>query len=457
MSIIRRFYPAVALAGSLLLFAGCGGDRPASQGTPAATTSKESASAPMAADATFAKRMRTTQTVPFEHAWDLQLPAGVHASWIGGEIPDLLFVQVTGTNAIYAVDALSGKTRWVSQPLPAPITLAPHAARLILPSGRAGETVADDRLYFVSDDIMFCLDGVYGEVIWRYSLPFSTGAGPQAVGVDGNLRVFLGDWAGRVQVLTWTPKNGLAYQLWQYPVFAPVTAPAVAYENLVYVGDQGGKVSCFDLERELKWQTKLGGKILGSPTPISRLLYVGSTDNVFYCLNRLSGEELARVHMNAPVTRAPFHFREDPGLVYTWTDHADPSRGGLWCFEARGDQIDLTHNLDAQNRPRKKEVIRLSQRWFVPAATRLISSSPEHLFVTGANPALVQAINRKTGATDWAWNLNDGRTVKNKVVHVTAYQDPSDFTRAIMVVGADNRIDTYRLYGGRDVGVIAPQ
>src|SRR5690606_32782203 len=137
--------------------------------------------------------------------------------------------------AIYAIDAYSGKTRWVSEPLPKAITLAPHASRQVLPSGKVGETINDDRLYFVADDVLYCLDGVYGERIWRYDLPFSSSAGPRAVGSEGNLLVFLGAWSGRVQVVTWSAKTGLAYPQWQYPLFAPITAPAVAYENLVYV------------------------------------------------------------------------------------------------------------------------------------------------------------------------------------------------------------------------------
>lgn len=452
MNTFRRILPCAALAGSLVLLAACGGSDRSSSGASAA---------PVRTDRTathvreFNEQVRTTATVPFEHSWDLQLPGPVHMSWISPEITDVLFVQLVGSNAIYAIDALSGKTRWVSQPLPKPLALPPHAARVVLPSGRVGETLNDDRLYLVSDDVLYCLDGIYGEIVWRFELPFSTAAGPHAVGPDGNLRVFLGDWAGRLQVVTWTPKTGLAYQLWQYPVFAPVTAPAIAYENLVYVGDHGGKVSCFDLNRELKWQVTVGGKIQGSLDAANRLLYAGTTDNVFFCLNRLSGEELARVHLNAPITRAPFHFHEDPGLIYVWTDHSDPARGGLYCFEARGDQIELTHNLDAQNRPRKKEIIRLSQRWFVPAATQLVSSSPEHLFVMRDRSTVVQAINRKTGATDWVWDLNDGRSGKNTLAHVTSYRDPGDFSRTLITIGADNRIDAFRLFGGRDTGVTA--
>jgi outer membrane protein assembly factor BamB len=452
VSIIRRLSPAAALVSSLVLLVGCGGGNDRSAVTRANAVSSDHSAADLKA---FKDRVRTTDTVAFEHAWDLQLPGPVHASWISPEINDVLYVQLEGSNAVYAIDAFSGRTRWVSQPLPKGIALNAHSARVVLPSGKVGESINDDRVYLVSDDVLYCIDGVYGEVVWRYELPFSSAAGPHAVGPDGNLRVFLGDWAGRLQVVTWSPKNGLAYQLWQYPLGAPLTAPAVAYENLVYVGDQGGKISCFDLERVMKWKTDVGGKVLGSPDLANRLLYVGTTANVFYCLNRLSGEELARVHLNAPISRSPFHFRADPGLIYAWTDSPDPARGGLWAFESRSDQLELTHNLDAQNRPRKKEIIRLTKRFFVPGVTRLVSSSPEHLFLMGEGSTVVQAVNRSTGTTDWVWDLNDGRSSKEEVTQVTTYADPSDFNRSVFTIGADNRIHAFRLFGGRDVGVTA--
>lgn len=446
MTTIRHLPAALAVS---LALAGCGGDRARAPDATGTAISEKQSSAHIQ---DYADRRRSIEQVAFEQSWDLQLPGPVHTSWVSPEINDVLYVQLKGSNAIYAIDAYSGKTRWVSEPLPKAITLAPHASRQVLPSGKVGESINDDRLYFVADDVLYCLDGVYGERIWRYNLPFSTSSGPRAVGSEGNLMVFLGDWSGRAQVVTWSAKTGLAYQQWQYPLFAPVTAPAVAYENLVYVGDHGGKVTCFDLDREVKWQFPAGGRILGSVNAVNRLLYVGTTDNVFYCLNRLSGEELARVHLNAPVTRAPFHFRSDPGMIFVWTDSPDPALGGLHAFECRGDQIELTHNLDATSRPRKKEILRLTRRFFIPAVTRLVSTSPEHLFLMRDGSAVVQAVNRSTGETDWVWNLNDGRPAQAQVVGVTQYLDPGDFTRSIFTVGADNRLVAYRLFGGRDVG-----
>jgi len=435
---------ALGIAWSLLALTGCG-ERAT---TP---TSERKASPAQAASPTVdAAKLRTKATVPFEHSWDLALPRPVHLSWVSPNIPDLFFVQLEGANEIYAIDAMSGRTRFVTPPLPRPLALPPSVARVVMPSGRVNETVNDDRLYLISDDRLFCFDAIYGEKVWGYDLPFTAASGPLAVGPEGNLRVFIGDFAGKLQVITWSPeKRGFVYPLWQFPVFAPITAQPVETESLVYAGDHSGAMNCFRLDRELVWKFKAGGRTMDPADIAGRILYFGSNDNVFYALNRLSGEELAKLYLNAPIDRAPFHFAAEPGRIYVWTSHADPALGGLWAISAKSDTLDITHNLDAQNKPRKKEIVRLGKSWFLPGATRLVSSTPDHLYVTRGDRTLVEAVSRATGAVDWAWDLNEGRKDKDKdrVVHLTSYFDPTDQNRSIFAVDARNQVHAYRLFG----------
>ena len=433
---------ALGVAWTLLATIGCGGREPA----PKAETA--TAPAKTAGPVVDKAKLRTAATVPFEHSWDLKLPRPVHLSWVSPTIPELFFVQLDGANEVYAIDAMSGRTRFVTPPLPRPLALPPSVARVVAPSGRVNETVNDDRLYLISDDKLFCFDAIYGEKVWGYDLPFTAASGPLAVGSDGNLRVFVGDFAGKMQVITWSPeKRGFVYPLWQFPVFAPITAQPIETESLVYVGDHSGAMNCFRLDRELVWKVKAGGQIQGSADAIGRTLYFGSSDNIFHAINRLSGEALAKLYLNAPIDRAPFHFAADPGRVYVWTTHRDPTVGGLWAIDTKSDTIDLAHNLDAQNKPRRKEIVRLSKGWFIPGATRLVSSTPEHLYVTRGNTTVVEAINRVSGAVDWAWDLNDGRKDKERVAHLTTYFDPTDQNRSIFTVDARNVVHAYRLFG----------
>lgn len=443
----RTGVAALGLACSLLAVAGCGEPRAQS-------------AAPAQADGPAAQpvRLRTAKDVPFEHSWDLKLPRPVHMSWVSPNAPELLFVQLEGANEIYAIDAFSGRTRFVTQPLPRPLQLQPTVARVRMPTGKANETVNDDRLYVISDDTLFCFDAIYGEKVWGYDLPFTAASGPVAVGPEGNLRVFVGDYAGKIQVLTWTSaKRGFVYPLWQHRVAGAVTATPVESESLVYVGDQAGTMNCFRLDRELVWSFKAGGTIRGPATPLGRSLFFGSSDHVLHVLDRFSGEARAKLFLNAPVDRAPLTFLSEPGRVYVWTTHTDPRLGGLWAIDVRPDNIDVQFDLDAQNKPRKKEIVRLAQAFFVPGAKQLVSSTPDHLYVTRGDPTLVEAVNRRTGTIDWAWQLNAERKGGEKIVAVTAYHDPTDLDRSIFTIEAADRIVAYRQFGWKPApGTSAP-
>ena len=102
------------LVASLAFASGCGGrtPSPANQGTNGHSTVTVDKS-----------KLRSGSDIPFERSWDLTLPSPIHLSWVSASIPDLLFVQVEGSNAIYAIDAFSGNTRWVTQPLPRPVRI----------------------------------------------------------------------------------------------------------------------------------------------------------------------------------------------------------------------------------------------------------------------------------------------------------------------------------------------
>ncbi|HYE04894.1 MAG TPA: PQQ-binding-like beta-propeller repeat protein [Planctomycetota bacterium] len=393
-------------------------------------------------------RLRHGEQIPFEHSWDLKLPGPVHTSWTGEAVPDLIFFQLdSDDHEIYAVDAMSGRTRWVSEPLPKPINLQPHVHRVVLPGQKADEFVNDDRLYVVSDDILFCFDIAYGQLVWRYHLPFSAASGAQAVGVEPNLRVFVGDWSGRVRVLSYIQEKAFPHVLWQWNLYSEVTASPVAREGLVYVGDHAGSMHCFELDREKVWSFKAGTGIHGQGVVRGRALYFGTTDNVFYALNRLSGEELGSLYLSAPIKRQPMTFSDEPNRVYVWTDHRDPRLGGLHAIATQADNIVLQ---DAQDRTKPSiEVERLTTAWFYPGVTRLVSSTPEHLYVTTTNSSLVQAVNRSTGKLDWAWKLDEGRgkRIGGDIVHVSQYQDPNDLNRSIYTVDGDGQVVAYRLFG----------
>ena len=396
--------------------------------------------------------LRTLKDTPFERTWDLQLKHAVEGSWILPEVPDLVFFQLAGGHEIVAVDAMSGHTRWVSQVLPEALKHAPGASHVKLSGNRPDALTADERLYVVSQDILFCLDIASGQIVWRYELPFSPSSSPLAVGVDGNLRVFLGDWTGRVQVVSYEMGKGFPLIAWQFPIGATVTATPVERENLAYLGDSAGMLHAFKMDREQVWTYKAGGHIDGGVAVRDRVLFAGTSDNILYAINRLTGEKLGQVNLNAPITRAPFVFRGDRDRVYAWVSLKEGQRGGIYGFKAITDTIAFS---DEKRHP--MEVVRMAIDWHLPGVDRLVASTPGQLYVTNGD-TLVKAVDRSTGAIVWSWDVaqeyaaeQSAQGVKGgdqaRIANLITYLDSTDSNRSIYAVDERGGVVAYRFFG----------
>lgn len=438
----------VALGSTLLT--GCGA-RPAAPEAKADAGQPSVAAAPAVAPAIGSKRL--LKDTPFERTWDLDLKKPVANSWILPEMPETVIFQLKGENELVAVDALSGHTKWVSMALPEACTLAPGAARVRLPGERQDVVVYDDRLYVVSRDILFAFDMGSGQLIWRYELPFSPSSSPKPVGVDAGLRVFLGDWAGRIQVVSVNQDRSFPFVAWQYNLGAAVTAPAVEREDLVYVNDGAGLVHAFKLDRQQVWSFKAGGHIDGAGTVRERVLFVGTSDRILYALNRLTGEKLGQVNLNAPITRAPLAFRGDNDHVYVWVAPDQGERGGLYAYTAQSDTVPYT---DSTRHP--LEVVRMGPAWHLPAVDRLVCSTPGQLYVTAGASSLVQAVDRATGTVAWTWDVAEERAAEQQATGAKAssvvplasliqYVDPTELNRSIFSIDENGVVVAYRFFG----------
>lgn len=432
--------PAVLLALGLI---GCGESRTgfqASQGT---------GKGPVTSSAVVVGGLRTLKETPFERSWDLDLGHPVLIAWIAPDVENLVFFQLDETFEIVAVDVMSGHTRWVSKPLPEALRLAPYAARNKLPTERPDVFRLDERLYVVSQDTLFCLDCATGHLIWRFDLPFSPSTGPVAVGLDETLRVYLGDWSGRLQAVSFHPKREFAYQAWQWNINASATAQGLAKDEVLYFGDHGGTLSAFKSDRQQAWSNHLGGAIYGAPAVRDRTLFAGTTENTLYALNRLTGETLGQVNLNGPLTKAPMVFRGDPERIYAWVGGPEQT-AGLYAFTAQSDTVAYT---DTARHP--LEVVRLGQRWSVPGLNTLVSSTPAYLYATDGSP-VISAVNRDSGVVDWRWDVNAERLAEQqaagvrrpaKVAQLLAYQDPTDLNRSVFAIDEKGGVVSYRFFG----------
>lgn len=440
---------------SLAALVGCGdGARAGTTGPAMAKDTKATAS--LAPKAGHQRKLKDT---PFERSWDLQLPKPVLSSWISPNIPEVIFFQVRDTYEIYAVDAFSGNTKWVTPAFPKSARVLPSASRVAMPAAKGEQAGNDDRLWVISDDTLYSFDAIFGQIVWRWDLPFSPSTSPLALGPDGNQRIFIGDWKGRLQVVTHHPQKSFPYIAWQMNIEEKISAAPVEHDGLVYVADQSGVVRCFKYDREQVWAHPTGSPIFGSPLTRGRLLYVGNQDNAIYALNRLSGERLGALFLNGPIKRGPFAFKAEANRIYAWVDPTDPKNpadqavSGLYAIKAQSDNVAFTDNTK-----HPLEVERLGQEWFVPGVDRLVCSTPEHLFVTSQRNPEVMAINRATGKIDWSWNVNEdhqgyindkGKPEPREISYISQYYDASDLNRSIYTADTTGHIIAYRVNGDK--------
>ncbi len=442
---------SVFLAATLAALVGCGGDR---ADAPAPTNKPTVAKAPVASEAKSDAKgtTRTIKETSFEHSWDLQLPKRIRNAWISPELPDLVFFQLVETYEIYAVDAYSGNTRWVTPAFDKPARLLPGASRATA-INRQGDSVTDDRLWVISDDTLFSFDAVYGQLVWRWALPFSPSTSPVAIGSDADQRVFIGDWEGRLQVVTNHPEKKFPYIAWQMNLHQPLSAEPVAHEGLVYVSDHAGNVHCMKIDRSLVWTFASGAAVYGSVLTRGRVLYVGNDNNTLYALNRLSGERVGALYMNGAIKRAPFAFDGEPSRIYLWVDAGGDKPAGLYAIKTQSDTVPFT---EPTRHP--LEVERMGVEWFVPGFDRLVGSTPEHLFVTKGDSTVISALHRATGKVMWTWDTNElhhqyvdskGRLDARDAVFIAQYQDSRDQNRSLYTADATGHIIAFRVFGDK--------
>jgi outer membrane protein assembly factor BamB len=431
---LSRSLLAVVAATACLIAPGCG-----------STASRQAPPVP----AVQAMTPRATGEVPFERAWELQLPGQVERSWIGEQLPDLVFFQIADSHEIHCIEARSGVTRWVSEGFPHAILGDAFVHHQVQPGEREKEVIVDDRLYLIVDDTLYCLDIGTGQRIWHLVLPFAPSTGPMAAGAnEGNLRVFIGDWNNKVQVVglhqpTSDRQRKFPYVIWQMNMAGPVLAQGSESEEQVYIGDSTGALMCFKLDRSVIWEVMTGGAVDGGVTTRGRILYAGNDGNAVHALNRLTGERLGQYNLQGPVRQRPFWFAGEPDRLYVWVDSKDNNIGGLVALRAQPDNIAFT-----DGGKHAIEVVRLGQDWRVPGATRLLASTPLQLLVSDGRPGMVWAVHRGTGEIQWTWDLNKGWNHDTaKVDHIVVQQDRSDLLRTLIAADDTGMIQAFRMYG----------
>ncbi len=248
---IYRICLAVCTAVGLTLVPAASGAQP-----PGATPAVAPPVAPPAAGPA-----TTLPFFPLRVRWaaDLDGPPAAPAVTDGTRV----FVPLS-TGTLVAVDAETGATRWKAE-----------VSTALRPAADSGH------VYVVAGDALQALDAGSGAAAWRVPLPAPVSA--PLVARAGWVLAALE--TGEIVAL----RGADGTEVWRRHVGVPVVAPAAIDGDRLYLPGADGLVRAFTVSTGAPlWSRALGGSIV-SVAPLGARLYVGSTDNHFYCLDDRDG------------------------------------------------------------------------------------------------------------------------------------------------------------------------
>lgn len=223
------------------------------QPAPAPTASRVAADAPRAP--------RTLPFFPLRLRWsaDLEGPPSAGLATDNARV----FVPLA-TGGLLAIDAGNGGTLWRAD-----VTTTERPA------------AANDLVYVVASDVLQAFDGATGRPAWQ--VPLAAALSAPLVARSGWVIAAL--QTGDVVAL----RGADGTELWRQALGAAVVAPPAINGDRLYLPGADGVVRVLALGTGATlWTRSLGGSIV-SIAPLGARVYVGSTDNYFYCLDDEKG------------------------------------------------------------------------------------------------------------------------------------------------------------------------
>ena len=188
---------------------------------------------------------------------------------------------------------------------------------------------------------LVCYDLASGELKWQTSLNTQTESSPA---FSAGLVIVGGD-DGRVTA--WRGKN----LVWEYQTQGAIKASPTCLNDRVFIGSTDEHFYCLDLlNGQLLWSFSADGKIFLGAAADGEKVCFGTTQHTIYCLEGLKGNLLWRTPTSGVISTAPVI---TPAAVIfgSLDDHlyaVDPQTGGhLWSYKTRGHI--LTHPIVVDN------------------------------------------------------------------------------------------------------------
>lgn len=317
---------------------------------------------------------------------------------------DFLYVE-TRDYWLYAIEASSGITKWAldhQRPLQFPPTVVDGLSESInaqlalianiqskleearqvsdkeatakldseLRDAKNRLTVLQDKdvVYFMCQDVLWCLDRPHGVVLWKKPLAYP----PSTPAFATSDHVFVGTWdRKRVWgINTKTRDDAVFWRVWANSTTTPVYA-----EPSLYFAADDGKIESVNLEGGTNWIYQAEQGVRGDLKVADRLLLAPSLDFALYAIDRYAGTAAWKFESGSPCSSQA---QVSGGTVFVKSD-----RIGLFA-------LDLATG-------RKK--------WMVPGGERFLVRSKRLVYVLGPGHEIL-GVDDASGEVRSRWNAN---------------------------------------------------
>lgn len=165
----------------------------------------------------------------------------------------------------------------------------------------ASPVVASDRVFFIINANVYCVDRITGTQLWQRSVGGRVYGSP----VYANGYLYVAEDSGGVHTL----RGDRGGEEWLFRLDKGVRSPLTYHKGVLYMGCEDGRVYALDTNsKELKWVYSTGGKVRSAATVWRETVYVASQDGYLYALGA-DGKQRWRINLGdktcyvAPVVR----------------------------------------------------------------------------------------------------------------------------------------------------------